>query len=490
MRTLIVLLLSMFATNLAHAGIVVWLDQDLPDEKVQKRANARTGGTKHVAGWDVMFPPMPPSDADQAAIEALQDTVAAGKRRWNDFEVEYGIATELETAIDGVTVIRNERDLTELVEALLFQGAAVQVAFEPDEMRDGERAEPFRIDRTGGVANRPWSDALALYPERDPLPSDLADGATFPVLQDETPRLRDQPEGTLVFPPRGPADVFVVDGSPLANDTASVDLLPGRHLVHLLRDGKRVSGRRVVRVESNRETMLEPHVSREQLEKARKRVLSDTTTGFPDDVRTSLEKLSAVYGGAVFVAAQDANRVVVLPWGHGAELLQQRKVTFVGAGELGGVLLSSPVFDGANGRSAVAPGLEGSLGFELGFYNAVVLAGADLALTPGKTITYANGAGTANVDTSTFAHPYAGLGAYLLRPTGRRATAMIAGHYAWLYPAHHGFGGRFTLGVPFEADGGTWLRFTAGATAAGDTSWDTGQPMVAAFLRTGLAARF
>lgn len=489
MRTLIVLLLSMFAVNLAHAGVVVWLDQDMPDDRIQKRANVRTGGTRHVAGWDVMFPPMPAADADQAAIEALADTISDGKRRWNEFEVEYGIAQAVEAALDDVDVIRSERDLAEIVEALLFQGAAVQVAFEPEEFRDGERAEPFRIDRTGGAANRPWGDALALYPERDPLPSDVADGATFPILQNDVPFYRDLPEGTLVLPPRGPGDVFVVDGSPLASDVEQVELLPGRHFVHLMRN-KKIAGRRVVRVESGRETAVEPYVSREQLEKARERVLSDTTTGFPDAVRASLERLSTQYGGSVFVAAHDDNKVVVLPWGHGAELLKQRKVTLVGAGELGGVVLSSSVFDEAQGRNVFAPGVEGSLGFELGIYNAVLLAGADLALTPGKTITYANGEGTDNVDTSTFAHPYAGLGAYLLRPTGRRATLLIAGHYAWLYPAHHGFGGRFSLGVPFEAEGGTWLRFTAGATTSGDTSWGTGQPMVAAFLRAGLAARF
>lgn len=492
MRTLVVLVFSMLMANMAHAGIVVWLHEEVPDDRMQNRANARTGGTRHMSGWDLMFPPMAPSEADQQHMDALRNEVSSGKKRWNDFEVEFGIATDLEKAIDGVDVIRNERDLQEIVEAMLFQGAAVQVAFEPDEMRDGKRAEPFRIERTGGVGNRPWADAVALLPERNPLPSDVADGGTFPDLSDEVQIYRDQPTGKLVFPRRGGEDTIVVDGVVYTGDQAEeADILPGRHFVHVLRNGKIISGRRVVRVEPGRETQVLPYVKGEELAAARGRVLADTTTGFPESVRGSLERMAAHYGGEVFVAAyDDKGAMVVLPWGHGAALLQQRVVTVVGTGEIGGAILSSPVFDDSEGRQVIAPGAHGSLGMELGIYNAVLLAGADLTLTPGKTITYANKDSTANIDTSTFAHPWGGVGLYVLRPTGHRATVLVAGHYAWLYPAHHGIGGRFSLGVPFEPGGSTWLRFTVGATGAPRTTWDTAEPMVVAFLRMGLAARF
>lgn len=487
MRILVALVLALLASNVAHAGIVVWLHEDVPDERMRNRANARTGGTRHTSGWDLLYPPMALSDADQEALEGLEDQVSDGKKRWNDFEVEYGIAVGIEEALDGVDVIRSERDLQDIVETLLFQGAAVQVAFEPEEMRDGERAEPFRIERTGGVANRPWSDALALMPDREPLPSDVADGATFPALQKDAASFLEVPKGRLVLPSIAEGDTFVVDGREVGED--AVELLPGRHFVHVDRNGT-VAGRRVVRVESGRETRLETFVAPEEIEAARKRVLDESTAGFPEGVKASMEKLAGHFGGEVFVAAYDDNKLVVLPWGHGAELLKQRKVTLVGVGEVGGAILSSPVFDGADGASLVAPGFQGSLGFELGVYNVVLLGGADLALTPGNTITYGNKDNTGNIDTSAFAHPYGGLGAYLLRPTGRRATVLVAGHYAWLYPSHHGFGGRFSLGLPFEPEGGTWVRLTAGATASGASAWDTDDPMVIAFLRMGLAARF
>jgi hypothetical protein len=488
MRILVVLLLTTLFATTARAGIVVWLHEDVPEDKLQEKADARTGGTKHLSGWDLQYPPMPPTDADEAAMNALSDAVGDGKKRWNDFEVEYGIAQQVGEALAEVTVLRDQRDLEEVVEALLFQGAAVQVAFEPAEFRDGERAEPFRFDRTGGVGNLPWSDAVGLLPEREPLASDVADGATYPKLREEVELYRDAERGTLTFPRRAPGDAIVVDGVRVADEELPV--LPGLHFVHVDRDGV-VSGRRVVRVASGRETAVEPYVPGAELAAARGRVLADTTTGFPESVRASLGTLAAHHGGAVFVAAHDENgRIVVLPWAHGAELLQQRKVTFVGTGEVGGALVSSPVFDGADGRSVLVPGVQGSLGFELGLWNVVLMGGADLTLTPGNTITYANDDNTKNIDTSTFAHPYAGAGLYLLRPTGPSATLLVAGHYTWLFPAHHGVGGRFSLGVPFEEGGNTWLRFTAGATFAGSTTWGTDDGMVVGFLRTGLATRF
>lgn len=488
MRILVALILTSLFTNVAQAGIVVWLHEDIPEVKLRDKSDARTGGTQHTSGWDLMFPPMPPSADDKAAMNALADTVSDGKKRWNDFEVEFGIAEDVEKALNGITVLRDDRDLQDVVEALLFQGAAVQVAFEPDEFRDGKRAAPFRLARTGGVGNRPWADAIALLPEREPLASDVADGATFPVLRTEAPLYRDHVLGTLTLPSHGAEDTVVVDGVPVSGER--LEVLPGRHFVHVDRKGV-VSGRRVVRVDAGRETAVAPYVPEADLATARSRVLSDTTTGFPESVRDSLAKLAGHYGGEVFVAAyDDSNRMVVLPWAHGAELLNQRKVTVLGVGELGGAVLTSPVFDGADGGSALALGAQGSLGLELGLLNAVVLGGVDLTLTPGNTITYGNKDDSANIDTSTFAHPYAGLGVYMLRPTGNSPTLLVAGHYTWLFPSHHGFGGRFSLGLPFEASGNTWIRLTAGATAAGGTTWGTDDAMVVAFLRAGLAARF
>ena len=196
MRFLVALILSMLAANVARAGIVVWMDESVPDERATLKADNRTGGTEHLAYYDLAYPPQPAGKDDDEAWEALRKAVSDGKKNWDDFEVEFGIAKGLDEIIGELDVIRSDRDLDELVEALLFQGAAVQVAFEPEEFENGKRAKPFRYARTGGVGNRPWAEAYAIMTDRDPLASDVADGATFPDLLDEFEEFRSRARGT------------------------------------------------------------------------------------------------------------------------------------------------------------------------------------------------------------------------------------------------------------------------------------------------------
>ncbi|MEZ4318066.1 MAG: hypothetical protein R3F61_11200 [Myxococcota bacterium] len=493
MKFLGALILCLLASNVARAGIVVWLDEVVPDEKVTTRADNRTGGTKHLAYYDLAFPPQPAGPADEEKWEGLRQAVADGKKHWDDFEVELPIATELEGLLGGLDVIRSARDRDELVGALLFQGAAVQVAFEADELENGPRAKPFRYPRTGGVGNRPWADAYAILPDRDPLASDVADGATFPVLLTEFAQFAERPRGSLKLAKRDEGTKLFVDGKEVPEGTESIELPAGRHWLHIVRDGV-VSGRSVVRVDEGREAEQAPRVTMEDVAAARARVETDTTTGFPDSIKSSLEALSRHYGGQIFVAADFDGRTVVLPYAHGAELLKQRTITFVGVGELGAGFMSTSLFDLADGNQAIAPMGMGSLGFELGIYNFAIVGGLDMAMTPGNTITHAKGDSTTeNVDTAVYLQPYAGAGVYLLRPTGRAATALVEAHYSYLHPAFHAVGGRISFGVPFEPEGGTWVRLTVGGSGFPKSMWDEGSErtsVVEMYVRSGIGARF
>jgi len=493
MRFLVALILSMLATNVALADIVVWMDEGVPDEKAVLKADNRTGGTAHLAYYDMAFPAQPAGPEDEAAWEALRQSVSDGKKRWDDFEVEFGIATQLDEIIGELDLIRSDRDLDELVEAFLFQGAAVQVAFDPEEFENGERAKPFRYARTGGVGNRPWSEAYALMPDRDPLASDVADGATFPDLLGEFEAIRLRARGTLQLVSTGPNSQVVVDGVEVEEGTTTLELPPGRHWIHVVRDGV-VSGRQVVWVEEGREVAQVPAVSLEDVAAARARVDADTTTGFPDSVRLALEGLARHHGGQVFVGSNVDGHAVILPYAHGASLLKQRRVTFVGVGEIGGGIMSTQLFDNSEGNQVIAPMGMGNLGFELGIYNLAIIAGTDLAMTPGQTITHAKGDSTTeNVDTSVFFQPYGGAGLYLLRPTGRQTTALISAYYSWHHPAHNAVGGRISLGFPMEPEGGTWVRLSVGGSGSPKSMWDEGSQrtsLVLMYVRSGIAARF
>lgn len=492
MRFLVALILALLATNVAHAGVVVWMGESVPDGKVRSKADAKTGGTKHAAGRELLFQPAPAGPTDDERYETLRQVVADGKKRWNEFDVEYDIAKELEAAITAIDVIRTNRDRDELVAALLFQGAAVAMAFGESELIEGDRAKPFRYIRTGGAGIRPWSDAYALMPDRAPLASDVADGSRFPQLQQEFSAVTGRAPGTLTLIPRQEGETLVLDGKKVDAGTNSVILPPGRHWLHIERK-EGIAGRQVVIVEEGRETAQVPPVPDEDLQAARARVLAETTAGIPESVKAGLDVLAQSYGGAVFVGVEDGGRMVVLPYAHGAELLKQRKVTFLTVGEVGGGALTSTVFDSDAGQNVVAPAAVGSLGAEIGIYNGVILLGTDLAITPGNTITHANKDLTANVDTSVFFQPYGGVGFYLLRPTGRAPTALVGATYSWLHPSHHAVGGRVSLGVPFQAEGGTWVRMTLGGAGFPTSMWDEGgsqSSMVFLYARAGLATRF
>lgn len=489
MRFLVALIFACLAGNVAHAGIVVWMN-DAIDPKLTDRADNKTGGTDHTTALDLAFPPQPDGADDEAAWEALRKAISDGKKRWNEFEVELQIAQDLGTAIEGITAVRSEADRERLIEALLFQGAAASIAFEPHDFIENADAEPYRIAKVGGAIVRPWADAIALDPDRAPTASDVADGASFPQLSSQLEDIKALEPGTLTFTPMGPGDERFVDGRKVEEDT--IELAPGLHWVHLMRDG-RIAGRRVVRVESGKTVEHERYVTPDEVATARERVLNDTTTGFPESIQKGLTHLADLSGGQVFVGAEEDGKMVVLPYAHGAALLKQRRVTLLGVGGVGGGLMISPIFDLADGENRLAPMVNGDLGFELGLLNAVVLGGVELAMTPGNTITHGKRNSDDNIDTSTYLQPYGGLGVYLLRPTGRKATLLLAGNYQWMHPAHHAVGGRFSLGLPFDQSGAAWLRVTAGGAGFPKSNWDEGDDatqMVKVFLRMGVARRF
>lgn len=492
-RLMVVGLCSCFAAVAAEAGVVVWLDGPLPEAKLLERADVKTGGTQHVGSSALRFPPAPVTSADDARYEALRKTIADSKKRWNDFEVEYGIAVQVDDLLSSISVIRSERDLDDLVGARLFQGSAVHVSFKPGALATDPRGELFRFDLGVSSVNKPWAQALALQPDRTLVASDTVDGAAFPALQAESQRIAELDAASLTVIETG----TVVNGRPVEPGPSPLSLAPGRHYVHVVRDGI-IAGRAVLDLPPGGAATQPSAVADASLRKAREQVLQGTTTGFPDDVKRALGEIARHFGNdQIFVGAIDGSRLEVLPYSHGAELLAQRPLTFVSAGELGGGAMISSIFANAGGDQVTAPMASGSVSFEVGIYNAAILFGTDLMFHPGQPIAHGlkseDGTVTENVYTSVSAQPWGGLGAYLLRPTGARPTLLIAGTYGWVHPAHMSVGARLSLGVPLGGEDDTWFRMTIGGSTAGSSRWDTGsekEPLHQAFLRGGFAKRF
>lgn len=484
---------SLFAPHLAYAGgVVIWLEPTAPGEKEVAKVEKKAGTATHLTHVDLAFPPEPVIDADTAKYKTLRDAVALARSKWDDFEVEFQIATDLETALAAIDVIRDERDADMIVEARALQGAAVFRGFDPTDFQEGVRAEPFRVQFVGSsFLNRPWLEALAIDPDHK-LGQDVADSATFPDLQkmqDEVALLSDGAVD-LAGLPTGAS--LVIDGVPFTG-SGTVPLRPGGHYLHVLRNGV-VSGRTEITIAPGTTTPIPLLVDAAELDAARTQVIAGNTTGFPDDVKKAIDQIAANYPGPIFVAANDDGKIDILPYARGAALLKQRPVTVVVAADVGPELVVSKLFDDSDGKATTAPAVSAGLSLEVGIYNGVILGGLDGAFTPGQTVTFANGAESKNISTSALPQPWGGVGLYVLRPVGQTPYILLAGTYSWLGPAHMAPGGRVTIGIPLKDDG-SWIRITVGGSAGSDVmkAWQadySGTPMYDGFLRVGLAQRF
>lgn len=476
---------------LAGEGFVVWLESDIPDDKARQKVENLSGASVHLAHADLAFPPQPATPEDAARIEALREAVASGKARWDEFDVELTIARELEAALIPIDLIRDKRDLQDIVDARLFEGAAVAKAFGPEDFATNDDAQPFRLSFPGFSGNKPWLVAMAIDPEREFTRADVADGSAFPDLQALEPAFAELPSAELDVSDLPTGTTLIVDGTERTAEGGVIKLRPGPHYTHVLRNQK-VSGRQVLELESAAKLDLPLIVDETELEQARNKVLEGLTTDFPADVKQSIEDLGEHNSGPIFVAALDEKgRVEVLPYARGAVLFKQKPVTFVLAGEIGGGVVVSSMFNEPGGANVTAPAMMGHLGFELGIYNFAIMGGSDLAITPANTLQFGRQDGSGDVTTSIQPRPWGGLGIYVLRPSGTTPTMLLAATLGWNYPAHLPFGGRAAFGIPID-DRGTWFRLVVGGDAAARSMWEdeyADASMYTLYLRFGLAAR-
>lgn len=485
MGTMLALGLSTLSTTaMAAEGFVVWMQPDVPGEKQVQKVENLTNANVHLAHVDLAFPPQPATPEDAARIETLRQTMADGKAKWDEFDVELTIARELEAALVPIDLIRDKRDLQDVVDARLFEGAAVQKAFSPADFGTNEDAAPFRRELPGVTANAPWVAAFALDPEREVTRADVADGSAFPDMQALQPAYRELLSAKLDVSKVPTGATLVIDGAEAQPVDNIVKLRPGAHYTHVLRRDQ-VSGRQILDVKSAEELELPLIVDETELEQARNQVLQGLTTGFPDDVKESIEDLSEHNSGPIFVAALDEKgRVTVLPYARGATLLKSKPLSFVFAGEFGGGLIVSELFDEEAETSVTAPAIMGHLGFEFGIYNFAIVGGTDISLVPAGPVFFDDGK-----KTSILPQPWGGAGLYVLRPTGNTPTMIIAGTYGFNYPGHMALGGRVAFGVPVDQSK-TWFRIVLGGDGAGRSILDGPQAdsqMYRMYIRFGLA---
>jgi hypothetical protein len=465
-------------------GMVVWMEPGAPDAGSAERAVKLTAASDSRNGADLAFPAQPLGPDDEKRYATLRETLAAAKAKWNDFDVELQIASDLEKALEAIDVVRDAADRSLLLEARLWQGAAIARAFDANEFATGGRAEPWRVKLGSNLYNRAWARALALGGPNEEVPAEATTRSDFDKVSGQ---LIASVEGSVSVSGLPAGATVYVDGREATVAGGLISVRPGTHYVHVLRDGV-VHGRQQVVVESGERAPMVSRVPADQLQAAHQQVVSGGSGPLPEAVKKALDAAIAGYAGPVFLGAVEGGRAVVVPYTNGAQLIKAKPVTVVLAGEIGPQVVVSPLFDDSEGRNVTAPGASGSLGAQLGIYNGVVLGGLDLVVTPGHTMSFVNNRGDDNVHTSVLLQPWGGLGVYFLRPLGRKPSLLLAGTYGWNAPAHVVAGGKLTIGIPM-AEEGSRFHITLGGNGAAKSLWDQGDaktPQYTFYLRFGL----
>jgi len=454
-------------------AVVVWLEPSLPSNEAQGKAHRLTGGTATDLAWaDLALSPGDWSEDDRLKMLAVDSAYETGRKRWDDFDVEQGIAQQIQVAAESLAVLRDDADRSALLRALIMGGTASYKAFPEQKFASGDEAAPYRTMVAARAVPRAILDAVALDPEKVWTRDEVGDGLGYTVISQLVEDLKGLPKARLAVGDHPPGTTLVVDGRPVDPSVTELELWPGRHYVHAL-VGNRLAGRVEMVLEPGQNASYPLAVSSADLAEARTKLLAGDTA-LTGPVANAIEAVSTVRGqkARVYLAAVDEKgRTELVPYSGGAELMRPSPVSFLLTGDLGIGVVRSQGFAQRDENYVNAPAPTGNLGVEFGVYNFAVLAGGSLYLTPTQRMEFANAEGTDNNETPAYFRPYGGVGAYIPRPTAGVPLLLVGATYGALLPGSRGFGGTLAFGVPMGGGEGTWLRFVvdlySGRQAAG-----------------------
>lgn len=484
-------------------SVLVWVEKDLPEEKLQKKASKVIGGDIDIyTGRDLAFPPQPRGAADAEAYEDLARAVQRSRERWNEFDVELSIAQEVQGALEPIALLESDEDRDAIVEAWLLIGAAVNLAFVESDLKNSGAAAAFRMEMPGVVENKALIEAIALAPEQKYTKAEVATAATAQVVEQLQADWAGYARGVLDTSEMPPGTTLVINGRAQENPGHQVELGPGHYWVHFDRDGL-VTGRSEVDIRPGVTVELPRLVDDRELSQADRRVGVGSFDGLPEDVITGIELIAAQHPShEVYLAALDAKgRVQVVPYSEGAEIIQKQAVTVTMGAEVGGGTVATPNYrfttdrHGPNTDTTMvfAGSANGAFDLELGIYNFAILGGAEVHITPTEVLLYGSEGGTTVDDNSTtpvYLKAHGGVGAYVIRPNKyKQATLLVGATYGWFSPGHMGYGGRVTVGIPMGV--GSWFKLSLHGWYGDELEgYPPNRPLLAAGMRLGFQSTF
>jgi hypothetical protein len=216
----------------AYAAEVVWLTDPAPDDaaRIAALAEARRGPMRP-AQLRALLSRVTPADDD--ALELVARTHEDVRVHEAVLDGERLIMEALERSAQAVSILRTGRDRDLLISALLYQGFAVDRFFGPT-LPDDPTAAPYRVAIGDRVMARPWVEAFALDPLRRASQDDIGEEPSREAYDALRAPLARSLRASVVVPDLPPGAVLFVDGSPAERSgSALVELLPGRHWLHV-----------------------------------------------------------------------------------------------------------------------------------------------------------------------------------------------------------------------------------------------------------------
>lgn len=229
----------MLVTLLAPAALaaeVVWIDVVSDPDRV-RIVDAAAASGPGLRPLDLRAAATRINPADDTAYARLATALRDVHRYESELDGERLIMDDLQAAIGAVGIVRDPADRVALFGALAYQGFAVDRYFESTLLTD-PNAAPWREIQGGVAYPAPWVDALALEPDRDVTPYDIAEAAQRQRFGDAKRASAGWLPAALV-PVQWPAGaVLFVDGREVAPDAAgTVKVAPGHHYAHAVLDG-------------------------------------------------------------------------------------------------------------------------------------------------------------------------------------------------------------------------------------------------------------